>query len=192
MVVPFPSQLVIKLYKIFHSLSRAFAPTLPELYANSFRIFPTASLLGPSFILSNFRCCLQEKWPYFRNGQNNRVRFEDIVRAKWLACSLFLFLWLPTPGAAQTHQGPSQRIDAAPTADDATRDRISSELAKRINLQRQAALKADTDKLVKLAGELKEYVDKSNENVLSVDVLKKAEEIEKLAHSVKDKMKGPN
>jgi hypothetical protein len=25
-----------------------------------------------------------------------------------------------------------------------------------------------------------------------VDVLKKAEEIEKLAHSVKDKMKGPN
>ncbi|MGA7399614.1 MAG: hypothetical protein WCC99_13995 [Candidatus Sulfotelmatobacter sp.] len=114
------------------------------------------------------------------------------MRAKWLACSLFLFLWLPIPGAAQTHQGLSQRIDAAPTADDETRDRISAELAKRINVQRQAALKADTDKLVKLAGELKEYVDKSNENVLSVDVLKKAEEIEKLAHSVKDKMKGPN
>jgi len=53
-------------------------------------------------------------------------------------------------------------------------------------------LKADTDKLVKLAGELKEYVDKSNENVLSLEVLKKAEEIEKLARSVKDKMKGPN
>ena len=38
----------------------------------------------------------------------------------------------------------------------------------------------------------KDYVDKSNENVLSLDVVKKAEEIEKLAHSVKDKMKGPN
>ncbi|MGD1023992.1 MAG: hypothetical protein ABR880_14495 [Candidatus Sulfotelmatobacter sp.] len=114
------------------------------------------------------------------------------MRAKWLACSLFLFVWLPLPGTAQTHQVQPQTINVAPTADDETRDRISRELAKRINLQRQAALKADTDKLVKLAGELKEYVDKSNENVLSVEVLKKAEEIEKLAHSVKDKMKGPN
>jgi len=33
-------------------------------------------------------------------------------------------------------------------------------------------------------------VDKTNEGTLSVDVVKKAEEIEKLAHSVKDKMKG--
>ncbi len=66
------------------------------------------------------------------------------------------------------------------------------DMAKKANLQRQASLKADTDKLLKLAEELKDSVDKSNENVLSVDVLKKAEEIEKLAHSVKDKMKGPN
>jgi hypothetical protein len=36
---------------------------------------------------------------------------------------------------------------------------------------------------------LKQYVDKSNENTLSLDVVKKAEEIEKLARSVKDKMK---
>ena len=114
------------------------------------------------------------------------------MRAKWLACSLFLFMWLPVLGAAQTRQGQPQRIDAAPTADDETRDRFSRDLAKKINLERQAALKADTDKLVKLAGELKDYVDKSNENVLSLEVLKKAEEIEKLAHSVKDKMKGPN
>jgi hypothetical protein len=70
--------------------------------------------------------------------------------------------------------------------------RLSREMSKKANLQRQAALKADTDKLLKLAVELKDSVDKSSENVLSLDVLKKAEEIEKLAHSVKDKMKGPN
>jgi hypothetical protein len=35
-------------------------------------------------------------------------------------------------------------------------------------------------------------VEKSNEHVMSVDVIKKADEIEKLARSVKDKMKGPN
>jgi hypothetical protein len=37
---------------------------------------------------------------------------------------------------------------------------------------------------------LKDYVDKSSENLLSVDVVKKAEDIEKLAHNVKEKMKG--
>ena len=65
-------------------------------------------------------------------------------------------------------------------------------MAKKANLERQAQLKNDTDKLLKLSQELKDYVDKSNENMLSLNVLKKAEEIEKLARSVKDKMKGPN
>jgi hypothetical protein len=44
--------------------------------------------------------------------------------------------------------------------------------------------------LLQLSTELKQYVDKTNENVLSFEVIKKAEEIEKLARSVKDKMKG--
>ena len=65
-------------------------------------------------------------------------------------------------------------------------------MAKKANMERQAALKLDTDRLLRLAGELKDYVDKSNENMLSLNVMKKAEEIEKLAHSVRDKMKGPN
>lgn len=63
-------------------------------------------------------------------------------------------------------------------------------MAKKANQQRQADLQRDADRLLKLATELKRYVDKSNENVLSVEVVRKAEEIEKLAHSVKDKMKG--
>jgi hypothetical protein len=66
------------------------------------------------------------------------------------------------------------------------------ELEKKANEQRQAELKRDADKLLQLSSELKEYVDKSNENVLSVDVVRKAEEIEKLAHSVKTKMRGDN
>jgi len=69
---------------------------------------------------------------------------------------------------------------------------MDREMAKKANQVRQADLKRDTDKLLQLATELKKYVDKSNENVLSVDVLKKAEEIEKLAHKVKEKMKGNN
>jgi hypothetical protein len=67
---------------------------------------------------------------------------------------------------------------------------VQKEMEKKANEQRQADLKRDTAKLLKLSTELKEYVDKSNENVLSLDVIKKAEEIEKLAHSVKTKMRG--
>jgi hypothetical protein len=68
--------------------------------------------------------------------------------------------------------------------------RLAREQAKRLNQQRQDALKRDTEKLVRLSNELKQYVDKSSENMLSLDVIKKAEEIEKLAHRVKEKMKG--
>ncbi len=63
-------------------------------------------------------------------------------------------------------------------------------MEKKANQQRQAELKRDTEKLVKLSTELKQYVDKTNENILSLDVIKKADQIEKLAHNVKMKMRG--
>ena len=63
-------------------------------------------------------------------------------------------------------------------------------MEKMANKKREADLKRDTDRLLQLATELKASVDKSDENVLSVDVVKKADQIEKLAHSVKTKMKG--
>jgi hypothetical protein len=55
--------------------------------------------------------------------------------------------------------------------------------------QRQAQLRRDTEKLVALTAELKQNVDKSGANILSMDVVKKAAEIQKLAKSVEDKMK---
>ncbi len=73
--------------------------------------------------------------------------------------------------------------------EDPAKSKLEREMAKKANQERQAALKRDTDKLLKLATELKESVDKTNESVLSLEVVKKAEEIEKLAHSVKEKMK---
>lgn len=80
---------------------------------------------------------------------------------------------------------PSQTTPEDP--DQAKRER---DLAKRANEQRQEQLKRDTENLFKLATELKDYVNKSSEHTLSVDVVRKAEEIERLAHSIKDKMKG--
>ena len=67
--------------------------------------------------------------------------------------------------------------------------KIERDMAKQRNKQRQQQLKDDTDKLLKLATELKAYVDKTNEHVMSLEVLKKTDEIEKLAKSVREKMK---
>jgi hypothetical protein len=56
--------------------------------------------------------------------------------------------------------------------------------------ERQKKLVSDTEKLLELATDLKMQVGKTNRDILSVDVIKKADEIEKLAHSVKERMKG--
>ncbi len=60
---------------------------------------------------------------------------------------------------------------------------------KELNKKRQRDIRDDTAKLLQLATELKAAVDKSNENVLSLDVVRKADEVEKLAKKVKEKMK---
>jgi len=105
---------------------------------------------------------------------------------------LIFFLSLSVATLAQ-NQTPMPRQGINPPIDgDDARDRITHDMEKKAAKERVAALKNDTDKLLKLSVELKAYVDKSDENVLSLDVIKKAEEIEKLARSVRDKMKGPN
>ncbi len=85
--------------------------------------------------------------------------------------------------------GSGQQIGGAP--DDAWQEQQRKEMEKKANLQRQEEIRKDAKKLLELATELKQSVDKSSENTLSLDVIKQAEQIEKLAKSVKDKMKGP-
>ena len=58
-----------------------------------------------------------------------------------------------------------------------------------LDVIRQKDIRDDTDKLFQLATELKAAVDKTNENLLSLDVVRKADEVEKLAKKVKEKMK---
>ncbi|WP_263355320.1 hypothetical protein [Acidicapsa acidisoli] len=55
--------------------------------------------------------------------------------------------------------------------------------------QRKDQLAADTAKLLQLANELKAEMDKSTKDTLSLSVVKKAEQVEKLAHKVRDEMK---
>ncbi len=68
--------------------------------------------------------------------------------------------------------------------------RLAADRERAQATDRQKRIVSDTDRLYALATELKEQVGKSNKDTLSLDVIKKADEIEKLAHSVKEHMKG--
>jgi len=58
-----------------------------------------------------------------------------------------------------------------------------------MNTARQKEITDDTAKLLALANELKAEMDKSTKDTLSLAVVRKAEQIEKLAHAVREKMK---
>ncbi len=114
-------------------------------------------------------------------------------RVLLLAFILVSFAVTPIRNAAAQQSGSPRVIDPQyqqhRNGPSDTMEKMEKERAKRQNKDRQERIKRDTDKLLALATELKEYVDKSNENILSLNVIRKAEEIEKLAHQVREKMK---
>jgi hypothetical protein len=57
------------------------------------------------------------------------------------------------------------------------------------NAERRKQIADDSARLLKLATDLKSEVDKTTKDTLSIHVIRKADEIEKLAHDVKEKMK---
>jgi hypothetical protein len=67
--------------------------------------------------------------------------------------------------------------------------RMDQERLKAMNEDRQKKLAADVDRLLALTNELKYSLDKTNKDQLSLEVMRKAAEIEKLAHDVQSRMK---
>lgn len=117
-----------------------------------------------------------------------------------MACGLILLLQMWPVGAG---------VGQVPSADQATpgfgRPRLGNEdnkpsspfeqsaarkLEKMREDDRRKRLLADTARLVALSNELQSEVDKASKDELSLDVVRKAAEIEKLAHDVKERMKG--
>jgi hypothetical protein len=117
------------------------------------------------------------------------LRFTVRVRA--LASFVLLFVTLGfaqqqsmPPGATpfpSSREGRSSAPGAPPP--------MSPEQMRKYNDQRYQRLKSDTENLLRLTTELKQAVDKANSSTLSLDVIKKTEQIEKLAKSVREKMK---
>ena len=134
-------------------------------------------------------------------------RLNDKLRAgmvSWVALSVTAAGLLA--GSGCLHAQSSQQQTPFPTAPQPSNGRVlfgtseenspdpslrhaQDEALRKRNIDRQKQLVADTNKLLQLSQELKSEVDKSSKDTLSVAVVKKAEEIEKLARSVKDRMK---
>jgi hypothetical protein len=100
------------------------------------------------------------------------------------------------PGLSREAVG--QRLHLPPLAEQSqgmgdtpvkTTDQIQQERLTKMRVLRQEEIRHDTEKLYQLSGELKDYLNKNGSVILSVDMIKKAETIEKLAHGIKQKMK---
>jgi hypothetical protein len=100
---------------------------------------------------------------------------------------------------AQDGHPPAQQSVTSPPAEQSSPDSKSDAAnpAKPSHQQKAAAAdnerkKAITDgstRLLSMALALKAEVDKTTKDTLSINVIRKADEIEKLAHNVKEKMK---
>ena len=104
-----------------------------------------------------------------------------------------LCMVIAAAGAASAQQGhlpsavsQSQAMGDIPIT---TGDAVQRQQAIAANQQRQVEIRRDMEKMAELTQELKQYLATSGQGVMSLDAIKKAEQIEKLAHSVKSKMK---
>ena len=87
-----------------------------------------------------------------------------------------------SPAAAAQGRAP---IPRSPTPAEIEMQR---RMDKQRNQERFAKIKKDTDQLLELATQLKKSVDQASEQTLSLEVVRKAEQIEKLARQVRQKM----
>ena len=94
-------------------------------------------------------------------------------------------------GESAPGQNPKLPQDQKTGPEAAPENPLAPSAEKRMLEENQKDIKKKVDKLYDLVSELKAEVDKTDSSkVLSLNLVRKAEEIEKLAHSVKNKMKG--
>ncbi|HUH61523.1 MAG TPA: hypothetical protein VLZ50_00945 [Terracidiphilus sp.] len=128
------------------------------------------------------------------------IRVRSLVRALlWLAAvpgiaSAISLGQVPQPPPRTPHPVILPDANRLPDANDQMEMREQQEEGKTkgyaaANLERKKQIADDAARLVKLAAELKAAVDKTSKNTLSLDVIRKAEEIERLARSVREKMR---
>jgi hypothetical protein len=133
-----------------------------------------------------------------RYQQNQTALGARLPRKKGAWFSIFLGLAVvavPTVGGGMMqntypHLPPElNRVPDSNQANDINNQQTKNKNFEAANAARKKLISDDTAKLLKLATDLKAEVDKTNQDTLSLGVIHKADEIEKLAHDVKEKMK---
>jgi hypothetical protein len=98
----------------------------------------------------------------------------------------------PAPSPATSTEAKPASVDTTPantTPDAAPPESLAQRRAGAAMQERKNQLAVDTAKLLQLANELKAEMDKSSKDTLSLSVIKKADEVEKLARKVRAEMK---
>ena len=125
---------------------------------------------------------------------NSRRR---VMKCRWPLCSLVLLpvLLLTTRASAQSPQfnGSNfprvQMPDSSSTlAGDNGNPGMEAKRMNALNAERQKSLIADTNKLVKLTSDLNAQINSTHPASLTESQLRMVAEIEKLAHSIREKM----
>jgi hypothetical protein len=124
-------------------------------------------------------------------------RFPKTVWPRALACAIALITLATTYNLSSQTPNPNHSIllpavNRPPDANAqmAMRDQQAKKQSfDAANLERKRQINDDSARLLKLASDLKSEVDKTSKDTLSLGVIRKADEIEKLAHTVKEKMK---
>ena len=119
-------------------------------------------------------------------GSGERRKF--LLQFCGLSITVVPMIFLQGRSRTQQDPGPINNADGKPVDENAPFQPDSRKAALQEN---EKDIKKKVEKLFQLATELKEEVDKTDSaKVLSVAMLKKAEEIEKLAKDIKSRAKG--
>lgn len=94
------------------------------------------------------------------------------------------------PGAMPQRPGQNSQQNRFPPEGPSRFPRTRQKQKQAIVNDNFKKLKQHSQELAKLAKSLQNEIEKSNENVLSLEIVKKAEEAEKLAKKIKDEAKG--
>ena len=135
--------------------------------------------------------------------QSPAFRRSPLPRPGWARALACVILTAAIAGGAQNSGAPVNplRMDKAgqptpinqPPDPNAQMEQHDQQAAQKsfaaANAERRKQIADDSARLLKLATDLKTEVDKTTKDTLSLSVIRKADEIEKLAHSVKEKMK---
>lgn len=118
------------------------------------------------------------------------LRYARNARFLWILLLAPALAAIPAHAQQTSIPAADQQLPPAVTPPpDALQQQLLLKMARERNVTRQQQIVADTDKLLALAKKLKDEVNKSNKDQLSLSVVDTASQIEKLAKTVKERMR---